>query len=178
MNDRMEKVKNGVKAAVLVPAGLMGFEKGLPFPDKDISYLGIGAHRYFLFHSAATVFVVGKLHQHVRERFKEDNGLSARIGRKIFGVVCGSVALGMGVHLLLDVFEPKAVMFPLIGSLVHGTLVDDRLWLLGNSMYCFKAAHDMYAVSMGEDLQKAKRFVFSSCFKISTDFTLRIREAF
>jgi hypothetical protein len=41
----------------------------------------------------------------------------------------------VGCHLLLDVFQPKAVIFPFFGSLVEGTLVDDNLWLLGNALW-------------------------------------------
>ena len=35
--------------------------------------------------------------------------------------------VGVGVHLVTDLFQTKTVMFPFIGSLVDGTSVDDRL---------------------------------------------------
>ena len=40
------------KAGVLIPVGLFGLSHGMTFPDLDISLLGIGYHRFFLFHSA------------------------------------------------------------------------------------------------------------------------------
>ena len=93
--------------------------------------LGIGKHRHFLFHSAVvplTVLWVARKLRHI----------------SIVGSLAATFAIGflagVGIHLLTDVFQFKAVMFPFIGSLVDGTSIDDRLWEGGNALVCFGAA--------------------------------------
>ena len=61
-----------------------------------------------------------------------------RVVRRILGITGAGLAFGVGCHLLLDVCQPKAVIFPFFGFLVEGSLVDDNLWLLGNAVWCFK----------------------------------------
>jgi hypothetical protein len=56
------RVGTGLQLAVLVPAGLWGLGVGFAFPDHDISLLGIGSHRFFLFHSALPVWLLKKLY--------------------------------------------------------------------------------------------------------------------
>ncbi len=95
------------------------------FPDLDITLLGIGAHRNFLFHSFA---LVAALFLAVRK-------LDARRGVIVLlkSVVAGC-GIGIGLHLFADVFQSHPVKFPFVGSLVDGTSVDDRLWLGTNSI--------------------------------------------
>ena len=150
--------RNCAKAAVLVPAGWVGLNAGLGFPDKDISLLGIGSHRYFLFHSAIGVFVLKKLYDRYLLCDRDHPDLLTRVASKVGGAFLGCAAVGMGVHLLIDVFQPKTVIFPFIGSLVNGTLVDDRLWLLGNSLWCFKMARDVLTASVGDELAAVKDY--------------------
>ena len=50
-------------AAVLVPVGAWSFSEALSFPDFDISMLGIGNHRFFLFHSAASAWALKTLYE-------------------------------------------------------------------------------------------------------------------
>ena len=50
-----ESVYDAAQVAVLVPTGLFAFDQFFSLPDMDISMLGIGSHRYFLFHSAALI---------------------------------------------------------------------------------------------------------------------------
>ena len=49
-------------AAVLVPVGLWSFSEAYSFPDMDISILGIGNHRFFLFHSGAAAWVIKRIY--------------------------------------------------------------------------------------------------------------------
>ena len=56
-------------------------------------------------------------------------------------------------------FQPKSVIFPGIGSLIDGTLVDDNIWLFGNALYCFKIADDLYSLALGDDYKRVKLFV-------------------
>lgn len=95
------------------------------FPDRDIALLGIQYHRYFAFHSALVPLAL--------------YWLLVRIRRPLWllslfaGVVAGA-GLAFGVHLLVDVFQPKSVVFPLVGTPVRDTLLDDRLWFLVNAL--------------------------------------------
>ena len=91
------------------------------FPDLDIALLGIGNHRYFLFHSAILPIVVWLV---VRRR------------GPLALAVAAAFALGVGAHLVTDVFQYKNVVFPWAGTLVRGMSVDDRLWEGGNAVAC------------------------------------------
>jgi len=91
------------------------------FPDTDIRLLGIGNHRYFLFHSAIVPFVVWLA---VRKR-----------GWLLLALAAGAAA-GVGVHLAMDLFQTKPVVFPWAKTLVYNTSVDDRLWEGGNAALC------------------------------------------
>ncbi len=145
--------------AVLVPAGLFALDAGLEFPDLDISCLGIGHHRFFLFHSGMAVWAIQKMYQAYLVRSGDAPSRMDKVLQKILGIAAGSAAFGVGIHLLIDTVQPKSVMFPFFGSLVNGTLIDDNLWLLGNSLWCFKMGRDLFTIALGEDLPKVKAYV-------------------
>jgi hypothetical protein len=148
-------------AAVIAPVGLWQFAKGLGFPDRDISTLGIGRHRFFLFHSSLGVVALRYLHRLWLER-EAHGGQPGPVGRafmKLTGAALGAYAMGVGVHLAMDVFQPKSVVFPFFGSLVDGTLVDDNIWLLGNSLWAFKIARDVFVISFAPELEAAREYV-------------------
>ena len=150
------------KAGVLVPVGLWGLNQGLTAPDLDIKLLGIGKHRFFLFHSSLGLVVLRHFYRTWQQGQAEDANWFSRVKLRITGTALGTMAMGVGVHLLIDVFQPKAVIFPFFGSLVRGTLVDDNIWLLGNSLWAFKISHDIFALVMGDELASAKEFVRNS----------------
>lgn len=80
------------KMSVLLPVGYRGLISGLKLPDKDIRCLGIGKHRFFLYHSAIGVAILSYLY-HQWQQFGSQNILS-RASRKISGLLLGSCALG------------------------------------------------------------------------------------
>ena len=112
------------KLSVLVPVELFGLTHGFKLPDKDIRLLGIGRHRFFLFHSAMGVAVLSYLYRRWLE--EGSNDILSRCGHKVAGALLGSYALGVGIHLMTDVFQPKAVIF-LSWVASQGTLVDEHL---------------------------------------------------
>lgn len=148
-------------ASVIIPVGLMSCFRGLRAPDADIRVLGIGKHRFFLFHSALGVVALRYLYRLWSERVENGGrpGLLERTVSKVAGAALGAYALGVGVHLAIDVFQPKAVIFPFFGSLVKGTLIDDNIWLLGNSLWAFRIARDVIVISFAPELAMAKAFV-------------------
>lgn len=147
------------KAGVLIPVGLFGLTHGLAFPDLDISLLGIGYHRFFLFHSALGLVGLRYFYKQWLERQAEPDRWANRVKRKLTGALLGGFATGVGVHLAIDVFQPKSVVFPFFGSLVDGTLIDDDIWLIANSLWAFKIAHDVFALSLADEFKDAKQFV-------------------
>lgn len=165
MRDRIRRILPAgyriMKASVIIPAGLMSFFRGLRAADADIRILGIGRHRFFLFHSALGVVVLRYFYRLWREHEQEDSqpNLLKRSITKVAGGALSAYALGVGVHLAIDVVQPKAVIFPFFGSLVKGTLIDDNIWLLGNSLWAFKIARDVFVISFAPELESAKRFV-------------------
>jgi uncharacterized protein YegP (UPF0339 family) len=106
------------------------------FPDLDIRFLGIGMHRFFLFHSAIVPIALTLIVKPMAKKNAARNSL--------LSAFCGAFFLGIGFHLFLDGFQSKAVIFPFIGSLVAGTSLDDRLWLFCNSAICIFAAFISY----------------------------------
>lgn len=147
------------QAAVLVPVGVWGLGHGLTAPDLDISLLGIGNHRFFLFHSALGLVALRYFYNKWVESHSDRTGVLRRFGEKVAGFALGTYAMGVGVHLMIDVFQPKAVIFPFIGSLVNGTLVDDNIWLMGNSLWAFKIGHDLMVLTVADELEIAKAWV-------------------
>lgn len=139
-----------IGAAIIpaVPAGLLG----LSFPDFDISTVGIGHHRFFLFHSAIVPTLLRRAYRHYVTGSTTEG--SPGIGTRMLGAALSAFAAGVGVHLLVDgVFQPgKAVLFPVFGSLVTGTLVDDRVWLIGNGLWCLQIARDLLVFAVGDQL--------------------------
>lgn len=154
-----ERAGHCAKAAVLVPAGLFTLSLGFNFPDHDISILGIGHHRFFLFHSGISVWMMRKVYEAYLARNGDSQQLRDRVVRKILGVAAGGLAFGVGCHLLIDTIQPKAIVFPFFGSLIDGTMLDDDLWLLGNAVWCYKMSHDLFALALGDDLPKVKAYV-------------------
>ena len=66
---------------------------------------------------------------------------------------------------LTDITQPKSIVFPFFGSLVSDTLIDDNIWMLGNSVYCFKVANDLYTLALGDDFKLVKNFVKENFFE-------------
>lgn len=154
--DVLRDYSNGV---ILVPVGAWSFFESLSMPDWDISVLGIGHHRFFLFHSGAAAWLIKRVYDSNFNKSASQEKFSTRVWRKVFGVAAASSVLAIGCHLTIDVFQPKSVIFPGLGSLVDGTLVDDNVWLLGNALYCFKVADDLYSLALGNDYKRVKLFV-------------------
>ena len=169
-NDFQDEINNAIKGwtekaidigkiAVFVPSSLISFDQFFSLPDSDISLLGIGNHRFFLFHSGAVAWILKTMYASRIKRTVDDKSISTTIINKIAGVVAGSGCFAIGCHLAIDAFQPKSIVFPYFGSLVDGTLVDDNIWLLGNSIYCFKISHDIFTFALGEDLERVKKFI-------------------
>ena len=154
-----EGLRIAAETTVLIPSAFIGFTTGLGFPDKDISSLGIGNHRFFLFHSAFAVWAMKKLYDTMLAKQSGQKTSIDRFVNKVLGALSGSAAWGVGVHLAIDVFQPKSIVFPFVGSLVNGTLIDDNIWLLGNAIWCFKIGHDLFVLALGDDFEKVKSFV-------------------
>ena len=123
--------KRGVNVISLIIGVAIFAAVTFRFPDLDIKLLGIGKHRYFLFHSAIVPLLLW--------RFSRSLQQIAVIGF-ILTIFIGGFLVGVGVHLVTDVFQTAPVKFPFIGSLVDGTSIDDRLWEGINAIICFVTA--------------------------------------
>lgn len=159
------KQKMVCELGIFVPASIIGFSHGLVLPDIDITTIGIGWHRYFLFHSAIGAYILKKFFESYNDFIQDKYGETTK---KIIGLVLASGAIGIGIHLLKDgsfglLDGEKSVVFgiPGIGSintLIKGTMVDDNIYLLGNSLWAFKIAKDIIVMTFGKDLDTAKKF--------------------
>lgn len=104
--------------------------------------------------------IINKLEEENRDWFKLI-GLTATPFRteKVVGAALGTNAIGLGIHLLVDVFQPKSINFPFFDSLVDKTLVKDNIYLLGNSLWAFKISHDLFVLAMAEELESVRLWV-------------------
>ncbi len=114
-------------------------------PDKDIKILGIGAHRNFAFHSVLAA-IFGRLIIRFLRRFADCmseegflNEQDAAVIQHCLLAAQGGVSVGVAAHLAIDgtIQGSKAVLFGDWGSLVNGTLLDDKAWLLVNAFAAF-----------------------------------------
>ena len=159
VNQGLDSVYTTAKMTVLTPVGMFGLWEGFAAPDWDISTLGIGYHRFFLFHSAIGLAVLRRFHQKWQAHLAQtDNSFGGRAKQKLAGALLGAGAAGVGLHLLVDVFQPKSVVFPFFGSLIEGTLVDDNIWLLGNSLWAFKISRDVFTLVLADEAAVAKKY--------------------
>lgn len=89
---------NVAKMSILVPSGLWGLSKGIAAPDLDIRFLGIGRHRFFLFHSALGLVVLRRLYRMWVESTEDKNHLwPYRVVHKVTGAALGAYAVGVGI---------------------------------------------------------------------------------
>jgi len=150
-----------LEAGVLVPLSAVSFARGLAFPDVDIRLLGIGSHRYFLFHSALSVFVLKRFVEEYQSFVADDPG-AVRYDKVLASVAAGA-GYGIALHLAADGLWQggQDVTFGIPGlwqsSLVEGTLVDDNIWLVGNALYAFRLSNQVVALAFGEELAGLKR---------------------
>ena len=160
-----KEITNKAQVVVLVPTGIYAFDKFFNLPDLDITFFGIGSHRYFLFHSGAAAWILKTLYEARLKKVENDKTIMTKVVNKILGVTAASGCVAIGCHLLTDVTQPKSIVFPFFGSLVSDTLIDDNIWMLGNSVYCFKVANDLYTLALGDDFKLVKNFVKENFFE-------------
>jgi len=111
--------KSDISNLIFIVSSIFSFIILWGFPDLDISLFGIRWHRNFIFHSIIIPFILYKLLLSKKEKILSflSNGI-------IFGA-----AISIGVHLIIDVFQPKNVHFIIVSTLVRKTLIDDNIWL-------------------------------------------------
>jgi len=161
------EVKLTFQAGLLIPAAILSFTSVMPLPDLDIKLLGIGWHRYFLFHSAMGLWIMKEFFDTYSE-YAEGKGTE----EKIFGSIGAGCAAAIGLHLLKDgafgYFEgEKSVVFGFPGifkrnTFIKGTYLDDNLWLLANSLWAFKVSKDIFVIAFGEEISVVKDFIYKN----------------
>ena len=107
---------------ILVPSGLWGLSKGIAAPDLDIRLLGIGKHRFFLFHSALGLVVLGKLYRMWVHSTEDKNHLwPYRVVHKYCGCSVGLLRGWCGHSFSHRCLSAKGRDLPIFGSLADGT---------------------------------------------------------
>ena len=112
--------------AFLVSAGFVGY-LAFPLPTVDVEVLGEGASRNFLFYSALLPVLL----------LLSCSLLESRPFTRVVtaGATVGA-AIGIGAQLVKALFVAEPVTFFALGSIFPDTLVDDALWLIGNTVTC------------------------------------------
>ena len=154
-----------LEAGVLVPVGLVSLGYGLAWPDLDIRLLGIGWHRYFLFHSAAAAWLLREFARSYSTWVQRDP--TAPRLQKVVAAIAAGGAVGIALHLLKDALidGDKTVVFGIPGlrlnTLVPGTHVDDDLWLVANGLWALRIARDVVALAYGEEERAVREYLAS-----------------
>ena len=168
-----ENGKLCLQGGVLLAAGALALEGvaiGDAIPDKDITLLGIGYHRFWALHSAAAAWVARDFVQRVDLATAGETANPLVI--KLAASAAAGGAVGIGIHLLKDgafgkLDGQKSVVFGVPGlfrrnTLVKGTYLDDDAWLLGNSLWAFKIASDLLVLAYGDDFAVARAWARST----------------
>lgn len=161
------------EAGVIAAAGLFsvaGALVGNSFPDRDISVLGIGSHRFWAFHSAAAAWALREFVGAMQAMSTE--GERPPAATRIAAMAAAGGAAGIGFHLVKDgafglLDGQKSVVFGIPGLLaadtaISGTFIDDDAWLLGNSFYCFKIARDLAVFAFGPEMATARAWALDT----------------
>lgn len=127
--------KRKIYLIISIILSISGFIVFFNFPDLDITIFGIGWHRFFLFHSCIIPYLLFL----TVARIARSDVLSI-----ILYSLCGSFCFAVGIHLFTDLFQSAKIYFPIIGSLLKGTSLDDRLWILVNLILCFIIGSMLY----------------------------------
>jgi hypothetical protein len=164
-NELTPRSKLIIEAGVLVPIGAVSFARGLSFPDLDISLLGIGAHRFCLFHSALAVFVLQQFFEDYQLFVDEESTLPLD---KLMAAGAAGFGYGIALHLGVDaLLQPdQDIVFGVPGvwqrSIVERTLVDDNIWLFGNALYALALSNRIVALAYGDELNAVKEYIYES----------------
>ena len=148
--ERANKIGVYGVGAALVGAGAW---IGHLLPDWDISAFGIGGHRNAMFHSSIALTPAFFLHKWVVRQIGQNPSPVLDLASRGIGLFIGGLALGVSSHLFIDATIEgfKAVLFPLFGSMIGGTLWDDRAWLGGNSLAALYIAYKELSYALGND---------------------------
>ena len=162
-----DELKLTLQAGILIPVASISFSRALYLPDLDIKILGIGWHRYFLFHSAVGLWALKSFFE-AYNNFLENKNNPAII-KKVMGAIGAGSGAAIGLHLLKDgafgyLDGQKSVVFGIPGifkrnTIIKGTYLDDDLWLLGNSLWAFKISKDIFVIAFGEEIEYIKKFI-------------------
>ena len=129
------KMKTNIKILIFLLLLIAGVAVFFKFPDLDISLLGIGKHRHFLFHSAffpaAVYFLIRSI-------------LKRTIFITILMAISMAFAFAIGIHLVTDLFRFKTIYFPIIGNLVYDSSLDDKIWIGANVIGCMHVSFLSY----------------------------------
>lgn len=144
---------------------------GVMIPDWDITQLGIGFHRNFLYHSATPAAAAKCAHRFIFNKiraYNEEKGLLSQdkldLIDKAAALYVAGFALGQAGHFIADATwqGSKAILWRIPGigdlksltgsnSLIPGTLLDDHFWLFGNTIWALKIAWEELKYALGKE---------------------------
>ena len=146
------------RTGVQIKAGLTGFGAGYLFPDVEVLFLGIGGRGRWLAQSGVPVWGAERL---ARYLLQEKAGAQAAAGKggrwqarkELYGTVAAPLltgfSAGLGLRLVQDALNVQGL--PGIGRIIIGgrAMVLERIWMLGNGIWCFAMGKDLLMVTLG-----------------------------
>ncbi|HOJ20324.1 MAG TPA: hypothetical protein PLY56_02215 [Armatimonadota bacterium] len=145
------------RAGVQIKAGLTGFGAGYLFPDVEVLFLGASGRGRWLTQSGIPVWgaekVVRSLLLEREPAGGDDSQARFNVRRELYGAVAAPLLAGMsaglGLRLTLDALSVRGVQG--VGQLIVGgrEMLFERIWMLGNGVWCFLMGKDLLLVTLG-----------------------------
>lgn len=132
---------------------LAGLNLGKGFPDLDIRFMGIGAHRNWFFHSAATSALLYGGSKLLIEKLnsRENTELQKKLLKYVGAPLMAAFSVANAAHLFADMCGAKDVVGWPISVLLGGGRWKDRIWLGANGIICLGLAWKFIQITLSND---------------------------
>jgi len=141
-----------VRKIVAAGSALAGINAGKGFADLDITLFGIGGHRNWFFHSAATsALLYGAAKWYMKKLEEEGCDDARKKALKYIGApLMAAFSVANAAHLFADMCGAKDVVGWPVGILLRGGMWKDRIWLGANGLICLGLAWKFVRIAVSK----------------------------
>ena len=152
VSETIENTKNLPALGKAAAAGgvLAGLNIGKGFADIDIALLGIGGHRNWFFHSAATSAMLYGATKWYSKKLQANTGsdLQKKALKYVGAPLMAAFSVANAAHLFADMLGAKDVVGWPVGILLRGGMWKDRIWLGANGVACLFLAWKFVSITI------------------------------
>ena len=135
--------------------GMVGMSLGKGFPDIDINLMGIGAHRNWFTHSAATSAILYMATKWYLKKLNAGNNseFQEKLLRYVGAPIMATFSVANAAHLLADMLGAKDVVGWPVSILLRGGMWKDRIWLGVNAVGCLVLSWEFIKITISDNGQ-------------------------